>query len=57
MTMPVAAVSRLGHREAMALAETEFARVVDLLGQLDSPDWRQRTVCELEALARRRSPC
>ena len=37
----------LGHREAMGLAETEFARMVELLGSLSAGDWRQPTVCEL----------
>jgi uncharacterized protein (TIGR03083 family) len=37
----------LGHREAMALAETEFARMVEQLRSLSAEDWRQPTVCEL----------
>jgi uncharacterized protein (TIGR03083 family) len=39
--------TRLGHSEAMGLAETEFARMVELLGSLSAEDWRQPTVCEL----------
>jgi uncharacterized protein (TIGR03083 family) len=31
----------------MGLAETEFARMVELLGSLSAGDWRQPTVCEL----------
>jgi uncharacterized protein (TIGR03083 family) len=37
----------LGHTEAMVLAETEFARMVEQLGSLSSEDWRQPTACEL----------
>ena len=37
----------LGHREAMGLAENEFARMVELLGSLSPGDWRQPTACEL----------
>jgi uncharacterized protein (TIGR03083 family) len=37
----------LGHREAMGLAETEFARMVEQLENLSEEDWRQPTVCEL----------
>lgn len=45
-TMPdVAAIPRIGHAEAMALAETEFTRTLGLLRQLDAGDWRQQTVC------------
>jgi uncharacterized protein (TIGR03083 family) len=39
--------TRLGHQEAMGLAETEFARMVDQLRSLSAEDWRQPTVCEL----------
>jgi uncharacterized protein (TIGR03083 family) len=45
--LDVAAVPPLGHREAMGLAETEFARTIDLLRQLSAEDWRQPTACEL----------
>ncbi len=37
----------LGHEEAMGLAETEFARVVEQLRSLAPGDWRQPTACEL----------
>ena len=37
----------LGHKEAMGLAETEFARVLDQLRGLSEDDWRQPTVCDL----------
>src|SRR5260370_1446312 len=37
----------LGHKEAMVLAETEFARMVAHLRTLSSEDWRKPTVCEL----------
>jgi uncharacterized protein (TIGR03083 family) len=37
----------LGHTEAMELAETEFARMVELLGGLSPADWAQSTECEL----------
>ena len=39
--------AHLGHTEAMGLAETEFARMVEQLGSLSAEDWRQPTVCEL----------
>jgi uncharacterized protein (TIGR03083 family) len=44
---PVTAIRRIGHDEAMRLAETEFARMLDLLRELDAADWRRQTVCEL----------
>jgi uncharacterized protein (TIGR03083 family) len=37
----------LGHKEAMGLAETEFARMVEHLGTLSPEDWRRPTVCNL----------
>jgi len=37
----------LGHREAMRLAETELARMVEHLGSLSSEDFQAPTVCEL----------
>ena len=43
----VGTIPKLGHSEAMALAETEFARMVELLQQLSAEDWFQPTVCEL----------
>jgi len=46
-TLEVAAIPRIGHDEAMVLAETEFTRMVDLLRQLSTEEWRRQTVCEL----------
>jgi uncharacterized protein (TIGR03083 family) len=43
----VAAIPKLGHAEAMGLAETEFARMVELLRRLQADDWQQQTVCTL----------
>jgi uncharacterized protein (TIGR03083 family) len=37
----------LGHREAMKLAEGEFARMVAQLRSLSADDWGRPTVCEL----------
>ena len=37
----------LGHREAMGLAETEFAQMVAQLRSLSPEDWDRPTVCEL----------
>jgi uncharacterized protein (TIGR03083 family) len=37
----------LGHKEAMGLAETEFARMVEHLRTLSAEDWLKPTVCEL----------
>jgi uncharacterized protein (TIGR03083 family) len=37
----------LGHQEAMGLAETEFARMVEQLRSLSPEDWRRPTDCEL----------
>jgi uncharacterized protein (TIGR03083 family) len=42
-----ALMAPLGHREAMGLAETEFARIVTQLSNLSPEDWGRRTVCEL----------
>jgi uncharacterized protein (TIGR03083 family) len=36
----------LGHREAMGLAETELARMVECLSGLAEADWTRPTVCE-----------
>ncbi|MEO8899020.1 MAG: maleylpyruvate isomerase family mycothiol-dependent enzyme [Candidatus Dormibacter sp.] len=51
MTLPnvtdVATIPKLGHSEAMVLAENEFARTLDLLRELSPDDWRRQTVCEL----------
>jgi uncharacterized protein (TIGR03083 family) len=41
------AAERLGHREAMALAEDEFARMVAQLRSLSAEDWQRPTVCDL----------
>jgi uncharacterized protein (TIGR03083 family) len=41
------AIPALGHLEAMGLATTEFARMVELLEQLTAGDWQQPTVCTL----------
>lgn len=43
----IAAIPPLRHKEAMSLAETEFARVGELLRGLSADDWRRPTVCEL----------
>lgn len=43
----VATIPKIGHDEAMVLAETEFARTLSLLRQLNEDDWRQPTVCDL----------
>ena len=40
-------IPKLGHDEAMHLAETELARMVQLLRQLDEPEWQKQTVCDL----------
>jgi uncharacterized protein (TIGR03083 family) len=45
--METLAVSRLGHREAMALAEAEFAQMVAQLRSLSAEDWHRPTVCDL----------
>jgi uncharacterized protein (TIGR03083 family) len=39
--------THIGHREAMRLAETEFARIVSQLRALSPEDWSRTTVCEL----------
>ena len=43
----VAAIPALGHDEAMELAATEFARMVDLLRTLRTDEWAMDTVCTL----------
>lgn len=40
-------VPPLGHAEAMRLAETEFTRMLELLGELETDDWSRPTVCDL----------
>ncbi len=44
-SVDVETIPRLEHREAMALAETEFARSVALLEQLSPAEWVRATVC------------
>jgi uncharacterized protein (TIGR03083 family) len=46
MLIDTAVATPLGHREAMGLAETEFARMVDQLRSLSAEDWGRPTVCE-----------
>jgi uncharacterized protein (TIGR03083 family) len=43
----VAAIPKLGHGEAMGLAQTEFARMVELLRELAAEEWQQPTACTL----------
>ena len=43
----VATVAAIDHGEAMVLAETEFARSLDLLRTLGPEEWHRQTVCEL----------
>ena len=43
----VATIAAIDHGEAMVLAETEFARSLDLLRTLGPEEWHQQTVCEL----------
>lgn len=38
-------VAPISHREGMALAETEYKRFTDMLGQLQPGDWSKQTVC------------
>lgn len=40
-------ITTIGHREAMALAETEFRRVLDLLRLLGADEWGRQTSCPL----------
>lgn len=44
-SVEVVAIPALRHAEAMVLATTEFARMVDLLQGLSTDDWEQLTVC------------
>src|SRR5438105_2256799 len=37
----------IDHDEAMLLAQTEFARTLDLLRMLGPDEWHKATVCEL----------
>jgi len=41
----IGGVPKVGHDEAMALAETEFARMTGLLRLLRSEEWQRQTVC------------
>ena len=43
----VSAIPQLTHTEAMGLATTEFARMVDALDLLSAGDWLKPTVCSL----------
>lgn len=43
----VAAIPKIGHDEAMMLAETEFDRTLSLLRQLRGDQWHEQTVCQL----------
>lgn len=43
----VGAIPKLHHAEAMGLAKTEFARMIDLLAQLTPDEWQLSTVCPL----------
>ncbi len=43
----VTAIPALGHSEAMGLASTEFARMVDLVRTLRADEWATETVCTL----------
>lgn len=43
----VATIAALGHAEAMDLAHTEFARMIELLRRLRVDEWQQPTVCTL----------
>ncbi len=38
-------IAPINHREAMALAETEYKRFTDMLQQLKPGDWSNQTVC------------
>ncbi len=38
-------VAPISHREGMALAQTEYERFTDMLGQLQPGDWSKQTVC------------
>ena len=43
----VEAIPKLGHQEAMGLGQTEYARMVELLAQLQPADWTRQTACDL----------
>jgi uncharacterized protein (TIGR03083 family) len=42
--MSVERIPRISHKEGMALAETEYRRYADMLGQLQPEDWAVQTV-------------
>ena len=42
----VGAIPEMRHDEAMALAETEAGRLLDVVDQLVDPDWAKQTDCE-----------
>jgi uncharacterized protein (TIGR03083 family) len=45
-TTDVITIPKINHDQAMVLAETEFARMLDLVGQLAAEEWQRPTVCE-----------
>jgi uncharacterized protein (TIGR03083 family) len=42
---PLDGIRTIGHREAMAIAATEAARLVDIVDQLELADWSRSTDC------------
>jgi uncharacterized protein (TIGR03083 family) len=46
-TIDVDSIPKLEHAEAIVLAETEFAQMVELLRRLSPSEWEQATVCSL----------
>jgi uncharacterized protein (TIGR03083 family) len=46
-SIDVGTLAKLGHDDAMILAEAEFARTIDLLELLSPDDWERPTVCSL----------
>jgi len=40
-------IPKIGHDEAMRLAETEYRRLLDVVEQLGEADWRRPTDCQL----------
>jgi hypothetical protein len=45
-TVAATTVPAIGHAEAMALAATEFDRMLDLVRGLTAEQWQQPTVCD-----------
>jgi uncharacterized protein (TIGR03083 family) len=39
-------IGTIGHRDAMLIAQVEGARLLDVVDQLDDPDWSRPTDCE-----------